>query len=66
MTYTVIHYLVTEKKCIRAIDRTIVSTVLPSDYYYLVTIKQMISCKHECLGEVMVIIDPIFTRMHRV
>ena len=24
----------------------------------------MISCKYECLGEVMVIIDPIFARMH--
>ena len=39
MAYTVIHYLVTEKKCICALGRTMVSTVLPSDHYYLVTIK---------------------------
>ena len=28
--------------------------------------KLMISSKHECLGEVIVVIDPTFVRMHRV
>ena len=31
-----------------------------------ISTKLMISCKHEHLGEVMVVIDPFFARMHRV
>ena len=41
------------------VGRTIVSTVPPIDK------KLLISCKHECLVEVKVVIDPIFARMHR-
>ena len=40
---------ITLEKCI-CVGRTIVNTVPTSD--------KKISCKHECLGEVMVAIDP--------
>ena len=51
-------YEITLEKCI-CVGRTIVSTVPPSD-------KKKISCKHERLGEVMLVIDPFFAGIHRV
>ena len=50
-------YEITLEKCICA-GRTIVHTVPPRDK------KIMIFCKHEHLGEVMVVNDPFFARMH--
>ena len=48
---------ITLEKCI-CVGRTIVSTVPPSDKNLI------ISGKHECLGEVMVLTDPFFASMH--
>ena len=59
MTGTVICYEITLEKCI-CVGRSIVSTVPPSEK------KSTISCKHERLREVMVVIDHFFARMHRV
>ena len=50
MTCIVICYEVTLEKCI-CVSRTIVCTVPPSDISDFLF-------KHECLGEVMVVIDP--------
>ena len=54
MTCTVIYYEIILEKYI-CFGRTIVSTVPPGDK------KIMISCKHERFGEVMVVIDPVFS-----
>ena len=51
MTCTVIYYEITLEKCI-CVSRSILSTVSPSKKK-----KLMLSRKHECLGEVMVVID---------
>ena len=51
MTCTVIYYEITSEKCI-CVSRSILSTVPPSKK------KWTISCKHERLGEVLVVIDP--------
>ena len=50
-------YEITLEKCICA-GRTIVHTIPPRDK------KIMIFCKHEHLGEVMVVNDPFLARMH--
>ena len=55
MTCTVIYYEITLEKCI-CVSRSILSTVPPNN-----KLKWMISCKHECLGEVMVVIDLFLT-----
>ena len=59
MTFTVICYEITLEKCI-CVGGTIVSTVPPSDK------KLMISFRYEFLGEVMVVIDSFFAKMHTV
>ena len=59
MTCAVTCYETTLEKCI-CVVRTIVSTIPASDK------KLMISCKHECLEEVMMVIDPFYAKMHRV
>ena len=58
MTCTVTYYEITLEKCI-CVSRSILSTVSPSKK------KLMLSRKHECLGEVMMVIDLFFARMHR-
>ena len=60
MTCTIINYVIILEKCI-CVSRTIVSTVPPSNK------KLMISCKYECLGEVIVVTGPFFlAKMHRI
>ena len=51
MTCTIVNYVIILEKCI-CVSRTIVSTVPPNDK------KLMISCKYECLGEVIVVTNP--------
>ena len=53
-------YEITLEKFI-CVGRTIVNTVPPRDKK-----KKKISCKHEHLGEGMVVNDPSFARMRRV
>ena len=58
MTYTVICYEITLEKCI-CVGRTIVSTLPHCDK------NLMISCRHECLGKVIMVINSFF-KMHRL
>ena len=51
MTRTVISCEITFEKCI-CVSRTTVSPVPPIEK------KSVISCKYECLGEVIVVTDP--------
>ena len=62
MICIVIYYEITEEKTNGfVLGRTIVSS-----QYHLMSKLMHVSCKHECLGDLMVVTDPILARMYRV
>ena len=59
MICTHTYHEITEKSAFVLVELLLVQ-------YHLVTKTYDFLCEYECLGEVMVVIDPMFARMHMV